>query len=96
MADLKVDYSLLASIEGTLGGLKSEFDGLEDQSGGYDWAYGSGDITGAMGNFSGNWSIHRQKLLGKMEALSSMVSDTITKFKDTDTNLKNQMSSSSK
>lgn len=94
MADLKVDYSLLASIHSTLGGLKSEFDGLDDQAGSYDWAYGSGDITGAMGNFSGNWSIHRQKMLGKMDALSSMVSETITKFKDTDTNLKNQLSGS--
>ena len=45
----------------------SEFKNIKAQDSGYDGAMGSGDITGAMGSFSGNWDYHRNKLAGSMQ-----------------------------
>jgi hypothetical protein len=66
MADLRVDYQLLASIHATLAGLTWEFENIEDQVSAYDPAFGSSDITAAMGSFAGNWSAHRTTMLGTM------------------------------
>jgi len=87
MADLRVDYQLLASVHTTMSGLISEFETIEDQAGGYDPAYGSGAITGAMGSFSGNWSDHRKKLLASMQNLDRMVTAAATDFHRTDSQL---------
>jgi hypothetical protein len=87
MADLKVDYQLLDSIERNLSSLVSEFQNIEVQEGSYDSAMGSGDIVGAMGNFAGNWDYHRKKLVSSMEALGTMVSETRQSFQKTDCQL---------
>lgn len=87
MADLRVDYQLLASIHSTLTGLTWEFENIEDQASAYDSAYGSTDITAAMGNFAGNWSTHRKTLLGTMQNLDHMVTATGQRFHQTDDQL---------
>jgi hypothetical protein len=87
MADLKVDYQLLDSIERNLSSLVSEFQNIEVQESSYDSAMGSGDIVGAMGSFAGNWDYHRKKLVGSMEALGKMVSETRQGFQKTDCQL---------
>lgn len=87
MADLKVDYQLLASIHRTLNGLTWEFENIQDQASAYDSAYGSGDITAAMGGFSGNWGNHRKALLGTMQDLSQMVAATARQFRQADRQL---------
>ena len=84
MADLKVDYQLLASIHGTLNGLVSEFEGIEDRVGACGPAFGSAGITAAMGAFAGNWSGHRTTLLGGMQNLDHMVTATAQRFHQTD------------
>ena len=80
MADLRVDYQLLASIHRTLTGLTWEFQNIEDQARAYDKAYGSSDITAAMGSFAGNWSTHRKTMLGTMQNLDRMVAATAQQF----------------
>lgn len=87
MADLRVDYQLLASIHSTLNSLTWEFQNIEDQASAYDSAYGSGDITAAMGSFAGNWSNHRKTLLGTMQNLDHMVTVTAQQFQQTDDQL---------
>jgi hypothetical protein len=87
MADLKVDYQLLASIHATMTGLVTEFDTIEDQAAAYNSAYGYDGITSAMNSFSGNWSDHRKKLLGTMQNLDHMVTATATDFRSTDSKL---------
>lgn len=52
MADLKVDYQLLDSIEHSLSSLLSEFQNIQTQTGGYDGAMGSGDAASAMDGFA--------------------------------------------
>ncbi len=91
MADLRVDYQLLASIHATMTGLISEFEAIEDQASGLDSAYGSGAIAGAMGSFSGNWSDHRKKLVGSMQGLDRLVTSTATGFHRTDSQLASEL-----
>ena len=87
MADLRVDYQLLASIHGTLSQLVAEFEGIEDQTSAYSPALGSPDVTAAMGAFAGNWSDHRTTLLADMRNLDHMVTATAQRFHQTDSQL---------
>ena len=87
MADLKVDYQMLDATEKSLSTLVSEFQNIKAQEQGYEGAMGSGDIAGALGSFSGNWDYHRKKLIGSMQALGQMVSETKDKFRETDKKL---------
>jgi conjugal transfer/entry exclusion protein len=87
MADLRVDYQLLASIHATLSNLTWEFENIEDQASAYDPAFGSSDITAAIGSFAGNWSTHRKTMLGTMGNLDRMVAATAQRFHQTDSQL---------
>jgi uncharacterized protein YukE len=84
VADLRVDYQLLASVTRTLSGLAGEFAHIDDQVGSYDSAYGSGAVTAAMGNFSGNWSSHRKTLLSAMGNLGQLTAAAEQRFRQTD------------
>jgi hypothetical protein len=84
MSDLKVDYSLLETSHKTLTSLASEFGNLEASTSGYDAAMGSGAIAGAMGSFAGNWSYHRDQLVGDMDKLDKMITESVKQFMDTD------------
>jgi hypothetical protein len=91
MADLVVDYSLLEQVESTLDGLKKEFENIQAQEHGYWGAYGSGDVAGAMDDFAGNWSYHRDKIVKSMEALAKSVHEVITDTQQFDTDLQNSL-----
>ena len=92
MADLKVEFGLLDSAGKTLASLTSEFQNIKAQASDYDGAMGSGDIVGAMGSFSGNWDYPRDKLVGSMQALGKMITESQKQFHGTD----NQLASSLK
>ncbi|HYZ57282.1 MAG TPA: hypothetical protein VE733_27780 [Streptosporangiaceae bacterium] len=87
MTDLKVDYQLLDSAERTLSSLTSEFRNIKAQEGSYAGAMGSGDIASAMDAFAGNWDSHREKLVGSMQALGTMISASRKQFTSTDSKL---------
>jgi hypothetical protein len=87
MADLKVDYQLLDATERTLSNLTSEFQNIKARESGYDGAMGSGDIASAMDSFAGNWDYHRGKLVGSMQALGKMITESKKQFTQTDTKL---------
>jgi uncharacterized protein YukE len=84
MADLRVDYQLLTSVTRTLSSLAAEFAHVDDQVSSYDPAYGSGAVTAAMGNFSGNWSNHRKTLLSVMENLGQLTGTAEQHFRQAD------------
>jgi hypothetical protein len=96
MADLKVDYQLLDSVERRLTSLQGEFQNIKAQTSGYDGSMGSGDVASAMDGFSGNWDDHRKTLLSSIESLGKMVSETITQFQQTDSKLKNSLTQKAK
>ena len=87
MADLKVDYQLLGSIERSLASLHSEFQNIQVDTGAYDGAMGSADVASAMDGFAGNWNDHRKSLISSMQSLGKMVSETIQQFKNADNKL---------
>jgi hypothetical protein len=87
VADLKVDYQLLDSTERTLSGLISEFQNMQAQESAYTGVLGSGDIASAMNGFADNWSDHKKTLLGAMQTLGTMVSETKQKFAEADKKL---------
>jgi hypothetical protein len=87
VADLRVDYQLLAATTSTLHSLSSEFANIDDQVSGYDPDYGSGAVAAAMGSFSGNWSSHRKSLLGSMQSLGQLTEVTEREFRRVDSEL---------
>ena len=89
-ADLKVEFDLLNSAKKTL---TSEFQNIKAQESGYDGAMGSGDITGALGSFSGNWDYHRNKLVGSMQALGQLIDESEKQFHKTDDQLAKNLKS---
>ena len=84
---------LLASVTSTLSGLSGEFAHIDDQVGSYDPDYGSGAVTAAMGNFSGNWSNHRKTLLAAMENLGKMTAAAEQYFRQADSKLASDLTS---
>jgi hypothetical protein len=84
VSDLRISYNDLESTNAVLGGLVKDLEDIQTDTSEYDRAMGSSDISGAMDNFAGNWSIHREKLLGKMQNLQSMVDAALTEFPKTD------------
>ena len=83
MADLVVDYGLLEQTENTLNSLKREFGNIDALRDSANW--GDGGIGSAMGDFAGNWSDHRQKLVGSMDAMIKNVHETRTQTDQFDT-----------
>lgn len=84
VSDLRVDYNLLEASHKNLTSLASEFGNLQASTGGYDAAMGSGAIAGAMDSFAGNWSYHRDQLVGDMKKLDDMIDESVKQFMDTD------------
>jgi hypothetical protein len=84
VTDLKVDYQLLASVTRTLSSLAGELGHIDEQVGGYDPAYGSGAVSAAMGDFSGNWSSHRKTLLAAMGNLGRLTAAAEQRFRQAD------------
>ncbi|HLH83267.1 MAG TPA: hypothetical protein VKV38_08380 [Trebonia sp.] len=91
MSDLKVDYQLLDSVERSLSRLLSEFQNIKAQTGSYDGAMGSGAVASAMDGFAGNWNDHRKDLIGSMQSLGEMVSQTRQQFQNTDSKLSSSL-----
>lgn len=91
MSDLKVDYQLLESIHSTMGGILTELENIQPQQGQYDGAMGSGSIAGAMDGFAGNWTYHRKQIIGNLQSLNTMVTETIQKFQQADSKLKSDL-----
>lgn len=76
MADFVVDYALLEQVESTLNSLKGQFDSINAVPQAADW--GDPRIASAMGDFAGNWSDHRAKLVASMEAMAKNANECRT------------------
>jgi hypothetical protein len=95
-AQLRINYSDLNWTNNTLLGMTNEFSNIQAQESEYDWAYGSANIAGAMGNFAGNWTYHRKQLMGSMSSLQSMVAEALQAFPKTDQQLTSQLTKKQK
>jgi hypothetical protein len=86
-ADLKIDYQLYETSYSKLTYLSSQLQDIQAQQAEYDGSMGSGDISGAMDNFAGNWSYHRNQLVNNISNLTQMVQKALTDFPKTDRGL---------
>lgn len=84
MADLKIDYDLLTASSKSLGDIYTAFDNLKSRASNTESDWGSDDIKGAMGSFSGDWDSHREKIMHSIQSVKKTVDETITGFNDTE------------
>lgn len=87
MSDLKVDYYALEDSGKALGGLKTEFDGIEGRTDDTGSFWGSDDVKGAMDEFSGNMDYNRRKLTEEIESVAGKMASTLEAFRGTDKEL---------
>jgi hypothetical protein len=85
MPDFCVDYALLEQVENTLNNLKREFSNIDALRHTADW--GDGGIESAMGSFASNWSIHREKLMGSLDAMIKNAHECRTQTDQYDTSM---------
>lgn len=86
-ADLKVDYYRLEDSERVLTTLKSEFDGIEDNTSGSLDVWSHDKVRDAMNEFSGNMDYNRKKLSQKISECGEKISTTLQTFRDADQDL---------
>jgi hypothetical protein len=91
MADLRVDYAVLDESERRLVGLHRQLAASGQASGLTDADWGSADLVGALAEFHGNWSYHRQQILGRMRALGEMTRQSRQSFQVADTVLAREL-----
>ena len=84
MADLKVDYDQLTASRSALHDLHDEFDHATDLADQTDDIWGNGHVKDAIHEFAGNWKIHKEKLLGKMQKVEDLTGGCIDTFENTD------------
>lgn len=87
MSDLKIDYDLLSDTITSLSSIHRELGGLEARVGDADDVWGSDEIADRMSDFGGNWSYHRGKLMGAVEATGQMCQGALDGFRSTDAGL---------
>lgn len=87
MTDLKIDYGLLSDTARSLSTIHRELGVLEARVGGAEDVWGSSEIADRMSDFSGNWSYHRGKLIGAVEATGQLCQGALDGFRRTDAEL---------
>lgn len=87
MSDLIVDYQVLEQAEQLMGRLHQQVSGGGTWSLAQDRDWGFGGVSSAMGGFYGDWSYHRQQILGRMQALHTMSVQSRQAFQGADAKL---------
>lgn len=87
MTDLKIDYDLLTESSRSLGDIYRAFDQLKSRAANTSSDWGSSDIAGAMGSFSGDWDSHREKIMHSIQSVKNTVDEALQGFNDTETKL---------
>jgi hypothetical protein len=90
VSDLIVDYPVLERSEQLLARLNQQISaGAGGSAADSDWGFGG--VVSAMGGFYGDWSYHRQQILGRMEALHTMARQSRQAFQSADDDLASQL-----
>ncbi len=82
--DLKVDYDQLTASREALHQLRDEFDHSTDLAHDTEGIWGNGHVKDAISDFAGNWKLHKEKLLAKMEKVEDATGGCIDTFQDAD------------
>jgi hypothetical protein len=84
VTDLKIDFDTLKESSSALEDIYHAFDTIKSRASATESDWGSDDIKGAMGSFSGDWDSHRKKIMESLEKTKQMVDQTIAGFNDTE------------
>lgn len=91
MSDLIVDYQVLEQTEELMARLHQQISGSGTSSLAEDPDWGFGGVSSAMGGFYGDWSYHRQQILGRMQTLHTMSAQSRQSFQGTDAKLASEL-----
>jgi hypothetical protein len=69
--------------------LKREFEDIDALKNAVDW--GDSGISGLMGDFASNWSVHREKLIGSLDAMGTSASECRSQTSCFDTKMQQQL-----
>lgn len=94
MSDLIVDYGVLEQSEQLLGKLYQQFGAGTGASLAADSDWGYSGVVSAIGGFHSDWSYHRQQIMGRMQALHSMTTQSRQSFQAADGKLASELRSS--
>ena len=93
MSDLIVDYQVLEQTEELMARLHQQISGSGSGSSSLtedsDWGFGG--VSSAMGGFYFDWSYHRQQILGRMQTLHTMSTQSRQAFQGTDAKLASEL-----
>jgi hypothetical protein len=91
VSDLIVDYRVLEQSEQLLARLHQQVSAGTRASVAEDSDWGFGGVVSAMGEFYGDWSYHRQQILGRMETLHTMTRQSRQAFQGADDKLASEL-----
>jgi hypothetical protein len=91
VADLTVDYQILEASERMLASLHQQLASSTGAGGVADQEWGHNGVVGAVGQFRGNWSYHREQIMGRMQALGTMATQSRQSFQAADSKLKSTL-----
>lgn len=91
MSDLIVDYQVLEQTEQLMARLHGQISGSGTSALAGDPDWGFGGVSAAMGGFYGDWSYHRQQILGRMQTLHTMSTQSRQAFQGTDAKLASEL-----
>lgn len=94
MSDLIVDYGVLENSERLLASLHQQLGAGSNSSLAADSDWGYGDVVSAMGGFYGDWSYHRQQIMGRMQTLHTMTQQSRQSFQAADNKLASDLTRS--
>lgn len=89
MADLVVNLDMVQSTANTLSNLADEFNNSSQIVS--DAAIGESIIDSALGNFTGNWKVHRENLVSSMNSVQKMASQSYQDYTATDNKLASEL-----
>jgi hypothetical protein len=93
VSDLIVDYQVLEQSEQLLARLHQQVSAGTGASVAEDSDWGFGGVVSAMGGFYGDWSYHRQQILGRMVTLHTMTRQSRQASQGADDRLAGQLAS---
>ena len=93
MSELIVEYQVIEHSEQLLARLHQQISASTGASVAEDADWGFGGVVSAMGGFYGDWSYHRQQILGRMETLHTMTRQSRQAFQGADDKLASQLAS---
>ena len=87
MTDLIVTSAVLEESSSKLVEIKNEFDNAGSRVGEHAEVWGQSDVRSAMGEFVGNWKIHRGKISTAVGDLQKKIHDMGEGWKQIEQNL---------